>query len=163
MTSIVLRNARILDVVAGAVVGERDVVIADGRIKEIGPMGLKITADIQEIDVHGRVIMPGLCDAHVHTVTATGSFVERETWSPFYAAARMMDVLRGMLYRGFTTVRDAGGADWGMAAAIEQGFVQGPRLLFCGKALSQTGGHGDMRGPGQQFEQCLCCPGLGQI
>jgi len=72
-------------------------------------------------------------------------------------------VLKGMLHRGFTTVRDAGGADWGIAAAIEQGYVVGPRVLFCGKALSQTGGHGDMRGPGQNFEQCLCCPGLGRI
>lgn len=162
MNSIVLRNARILDVVAGTVLGERDVLIVDGRIREIGPTGLKADGAYQ-VDVHGRVLMPGLCDAHVHTVTATGSFVELETWSPFYAASRMMDVLRGMLYRGFTTVRDAGGADWGMAAAIEEGYVEGPRLLFCGKALSQTGGHGDMRGPGQQFEQCLCCPGLGRV
>jgi len=162
MTKILFTNARILDVVAGAVLAEHDVLIADGRIREISDTSIH-TAEARVVDVRGRVLMPGLCDAHVHTVTATSSFVELETWSPFYTASRMMDVLKGMLFRGFTTVRDAGGADWGIAAAIEQGYVVGPRLLFCGKALSQTGGHGDMRGPGQNFEQCLCCPGLGRI
>ena len=162
MTRLILENARILDVVGGTVTAERHVLIEEGRIREIGDAPLA-ASDAHVIDVHGRVLMPGLCDAHVHTATATGSFVELETWSPFYAASRMIEVLRGMLHRGFTTVRDAGGADWGMAAAIEQGYVEGPRLLFCGKALSQTGGHGDMRGPGQNFEQCLCCPGLGRI
>lgn len=162
MTTFLLQNARILDVVEGAVLEERHLLIADGRIREISDRPLT-RADAHVIDLRGRVLMPGLCDAHVHVATATSSFVELETWSPYYAASRMMDVLKGMLYRGFTTVRDAGGADWGMAAAIEQGYVTGPRLLFCGKALSQTGGHGDMRGPGQQFDQCLCCPGLGRI
>ena len=162
MSAILFKNARILDVLSGAVLPEHDVLIAGGRIREISDEGIK-TAEAQIVDVRGRVLMPGLCDAHVHTVTATSSFVELETWSPFYTASRMMDVLKGMLFRGFTTVRDAGGADWGMAAAIEQGYVVGPRLLFCGKALSQTGGHGDMRGPGQNFDQCLCCPGLGRI
>src|SRR3954471_4687711 len=138
MESIVIRNARILDVIAGAVLPEHDVLIANGRIKEIADTAIRCKG-AQVIDARGKVLMPGLCDAHVHTVTATSSFVELETWSPFYAASRMMDVLKGMLFRGFTTVRDAGGADWGMAAAIEQGYVVGPRLLFCGKALSQTG------------------------
>ena len=162
MNAVLFRNARILDVLAGAVLAEHDVLIDDGRIKEISDTAIH-TAYARVVDVRGRVLMPGLCDAHVHTVTATSSFVELETWSPFYTASRMMDVLKGMLFRGFTTVRDAGGADWGIAAAIEQGYVVGPRVLFCGKALSQTGGHGDMRGPGQNFEQCLCCPGLGRI
>ena len=65
--------------------------------------------------------------------------------------------------RGFTTVRDAGGAEFGLARAVEEGFLTGPRILFCGKALSQTGGHGDMREPGENFESCLCCAGLGRV
>jgi imidazolonepropionase-like amidohydrolase len=69
-----------------------------------------------------------------------------------------------MLMRGFTTVRDAGGADWGLAKAIEDGYVVGPRLLFCGHALSQTGGHGDMRGAGESgLDFCFCCAGLGLV
>jgi imidazolonepropionase-like amidohydrolase len=53
--------------------------------------------------------------------------------------------MKGMLARGFTTVRDLGGAPWALAQAIEQGLAEGPRLIVCGKALSKTGGHGDAR------------------
>ncbi len=162
MSATLFRNALILDVVAGSVLSEHDVLVSDGRIRKISETPIK-TADARVIDVGGRVLMPGLCDAHVHAVSATSSFLELQGWSPFYTASRMMGVLEGMLLRGFTTVRDAGGADWGVAAAVEEGHVVGPRILYCGKALSQTGGHGDMRGPGENFEQCLCCPGLGRI
>jgi len=160
--SVLYRNARILDVVAGKVLPEHDVLVVDRRIKEVSTSAIK-QGSARVLDARGRVLMPGLCDAHVHVVSATNSFIELQGWSPFYAASRMMAVLRGMLFRGFTTVRDAGGADWGIAAAIDEGHVVGPRLLFCGKALSQTGGHGDMRGPGESLEQCVCCPGLGRI
>ena len=53
--------------------------------------------------------------------------------------------LTEMLERGFTTVRDAGGADAGLRRTIEEGSLKGPRLLVSGRALSQTGGHGDQR------------------
>ena len=73
-------------------------------------------------------------------------------------------ILEEMLRRGFTTVRDAGGADFDLANAIEEGLIRGPRLLFCGHSLSPTGGHGDIRGPGQlHFNECLCCAGLSAI
>jgi len=161
-TPIIFRNARVLDAVAGEMLAEHDVLVLDGRIREVSPS--RVTAsNATVVDVRGRVLMPGLCDAHVHVASATNSFLELQGWSPFYAASRMMGVLRGMLFRGFTTVRDAGGADWGIAAAVEEGHVVGPRILFCGKALSQTGGHGDMRGPGDNLDQCVCCPGLGRI
>nr|WP_199899724.1 amidohydrolase family protein [Sneathiella glossodoripedis] len=65
--------------------------------------------------------------------------------------------------RGFTTVRDCGGADYGLAKSVEEGYLIGPRLLFCGHAISQTGGHGDMRGPGENWEECTCCAGLGRV
>jgi len=66
-----------------------------------------------------------------------------------------------MLDRGFTTVRDVAGADFGLAAAVEEGLLPGPRLLFGGKALSQTGGHGDLRPAGRvALDQHPCCPTL---
>ena len=70
-----------------------------------------------------------------------------------------------MLHRGFTTVRDAGGADCGLSAAVEEGTVEGPRLHFCGKALSATGGHGDFRGTGEQQLPCKHCadPTIGKV
>ena len=68
-----------------------------------------------------------------------------------YAIKHLEDAAR----RGFTTVRDPGGGDVGLALAIELGQVRGPRFLYGGRALSQTGGHGDMR-PGVQEEPCNC-------
>ncbi|AMO56532.1 metal-dependent hydrolase family protein [Endozoicomonas montiporae] len=115
-------------------------------------------------DIEGRIVMPGLCDAHVHITAATPDFVALRHWSPSYVAAHAKHILKGMLMRGFTTVRDAGGADFGYVRAIEEGLLIGPRLLFCGHALSQTGGHGDMRVAGDhQTDHCFCCAGLGKV
>jgi imidazolonepropionase-like amidohydrolase len=63
-----------------------------------------------------------------------------------------------MLLRGFTTVRDTGGADAALRNAIEEGLLPGPRLFIAGKALSQTGGHGDSRAPYQDSD-LQCCGG----
>jgi imidazolonepropionase-like amidohydrolase len=156
-----LENARILDVRAGA---WRDghVLVEDGRIREVADRPIKAGA-ARRIDLKGLSLMPGLCDAHVHVTAATASLPDLMRWSPMYVAARASDIMHAMLMRGFTTVRDCGGADYGLAQAVEQGYVVGPRLLFSGHAISQTGGHGDMRGPGENFDQCTCCAGLGVI
>ncbi len=63
--------------------------------------------------------------------------------------------MESALARGFTTLRDAGGASYHLAQAIEKGLVQGPRLFYSGLALSQTGGHGDFRLL-DRFETCAC-------
>jgi imidazolonepropionase-like amidohydrolase len=68
-----------------------------------------------------------------------------------------------MLKRGFTTVRDAGGADFALAEAVERGLVAGPRLFVSGRALSQTGGHGDFRGRFNDAEPCACCRQAGNL
>ena len=107
--------------------------------------------------------MPGLCDGHVHVTAVTPDFALLRRWSSTYVASRASHVLRDMLLRGFTTVRDVGGADWGLARAIEEGHLTGPRLLFAGHAISQTGGHGDMRGPGEDAEEAVCMHGLGRV
>jgi imidazolonepropionase-like amidohydrolase len=65
-------------------------------------------------------------------------------------------VLEAMLRRGFTSVRDAGGADWGLAEAVERGLIRGPRLFHSGRVLSQTGGHGDFRDRGDASQLCAC-------
>jgi imidazolonepropionase-like amidohydrolase len=69
-----------------------------------------------------------------------------------------------MLQRGFTTVRDVAGADHGIAAATEEGWLEGPRVIYGGKALSQTGGHGDHRSRGQEaLDGCHCSPTLSRV
>lgn len=161
MTTTLLKNASILDVDAGSLSATCDVLIAEGRIAEIGSRAM--TAE-RVIDLKGRTLMPGLCDAHVHVIVPMNSFALLTKWSPFYTAIRAMPILRDMLMRGFTTVRDAGGADFGLARAVEEDLIPSPRILYSGKALSQSGGHGDMRGPGETaYDDHYYVPSLGRI
>ncbi len=161
MTTTLLKNASILDVDAGSLSATCDVLIAEGRIAEIGSRAR--TAE-RVIDLKGRTLMPGLCDAHVHVIVPMNSFALLTKWSPFYTAIRAMPILRDMLMRGFTTVRDAGGADFGLARAVEEDLIPSPRILYSGKALSQSGGHGDMRGPGETaYDDHYYVPSLGRI
>nr|WP_199899723.1 hypothetical protein [Sneathiella glossodoripedis] len=85
-TSLILKNANLLDTRAGNIVGKRNIRIEDGIISEISAGSTK-PAD-ETLDVDGKVVMPGLCDAHVHVVAATASFPDLITWSPSYVAAR---------------------------------------------------------------------------
>jgi imidazolonepropionase-like amidohydrolase len=64
-----------------------------------------------------------------------------------YLIGQAAAIMEAMLMRGFTTVRDAAGADRGLADAVDHGLFRGPRLRVCGLALSQTGGHSDIRPP----------------
>jgi len=163
MTEILFQNARVLDPRAGDLLPPRQVQIRDGRVHAIDT-ALSPGEGARVVDLAGRTLMPGLCDGHVHVTAGTADFAALRHWSPGYTAIRAKEIMEGMLQRGFTTVRDAGGADWGLAKAVAEDRIAGPRLLFCGHALSQTGGHGDMRAPGEQvFEQCFCCAGLGLI
>jgi imidazolonepropionase-like amidohydrolase len=162
-STLLLRSARVLDVEAGTYLEDHDVLAVDGRITEVAH-GVRAMDGAHVIDVGGATVVPGLVDAHVHVTAATADLAALPIWSPSYVAAHSAGILRGMLERGFTTVRDASGADWGLARALAEGLLVGPRLLFCGKALSQTGGHGDVRSPGQSaLDDCPCCPGLGRI
>ncbi|WP_108659971.1 metal-dependent hydrolase family protein [Acuticoccus kandeliae] len=163
MTTISIRNASVLDVAEGVLGDTTDLLIVDGKIAEIGPANAATTVD-HTVDLGGRVLMPGLCDAHVHAIVPINSFAQLTRWSPFYTAIRAMPILEGMLMRGFTTVRDAGGADFGIARAVAEGLIPGPRILYSGKALSQSGGHGDMRGVGETVHDGhYYVPSLGRV
>ena len=163
MLDIIFTDARVLDVVAGEYNNSQSVRISDGKIVEIGS-SIKANNDNIEIPLNGKTLMPGLCDAHVHVTAYTADFAKLKATSPFYVGIKAFDIMGGMLARGFTTVRDAGGADHGLANAVEENPTAAPRLLFCGHALSQTGGHGDMRRPGEvSLHQCFCCSGMGHV
>jgi imidazolonepropionase-like amidohydrolase len=166
MTETIFRNARVLDVAEGIYVDGQSVLVRGGRIAAVAADAHRQAgSDAEEIDVKGRVLMPGLCDAHVHVTAYTADFAALEVSAPTYVAIQSSELLNNMTKRGFTTVRDAGGADWGLAQAVSEGRITGPRLLYCGHALSQTGGHGDMRGPGRHalYQCACCCISLGKI
>jgi imidazolonepropionase-like amidohydrolase len=157
----VLGNAAVLDPEAGSLTEGQAVVVEDGRVVEVASASSVRAGDATFLDVSGRTVMPGLIDAHVHVYAATADLGALEEWAPSYLTARAAGILRGMLDRGFTTVRDVAGADYGIAAAVSEGLLAGPRVIFGGRALSQTGGHGDSRGPGRALlDQHPCAPAL---
>ena len=90
--------------------------------------------------------MPGLIDAHVHVAAVDGNTAEQHrVHPPSLIVAKALRRIEQCLAQGFTTVRDAGGADYGLREAVASGLYPGPRLLVSGRVLSQTGGHGDKR------------------
>jgi imidazolonepropionase-like amidohydrolase len=142
--SIVFQSARIFDGESETLKTGLNVVVEGALIREITDRPL--TAEEEAVDCGGRVLMPGLIDAHVH-VYAAGLNLGRVVQSPMsYLAHFAAQFLHSSLDRGFTTVRDVGGADVGIASAIRDGLLDRvPRLFYGGRVLSQTGGHGDFR------------------
>ncbi|WP_158882907.1 metal-dependent hydrolase family protein [Amycolatopsis anabasis] len=123
----------------GADPAPADVLVADGRILEVGT---GLDGD-EVVDCAGMTLLPGLFDCHVHvTVSQIGLLqrVEKPFSYQFYEAARN---LWRTLRLGITTVRDAAGADLGIKQAVEDGLIPGPRLQISISLISQTGGHGD--------------------
>src|ERR1700683_3374248 len=141
----ILRNASVLDPERGELAEGQSVAVEDGRIADVGP-GLTGPDDALVIDVAGRTVMPGLIDAHTHPAIVDADIFAMAEWSPTYVAARAGRALEGMLLRGFTTIRDVGAGEFGLARAVDEGYFTGPRMRFGGKQLSQTGGAGDWRG-----------------
>jgi imidazolonepropionase-like amidohydrolase len=139
---------------------------SDGGPEEEGAAAAAVV-----LDCAGLLLLPGLMDAHVHVTAVIADLTALRALPPSLVAARAGPILNGMIARGFTTVRDAGGADWGLAAALEEGSILGPRLLISGRALSQTGGHGDMRARGAEALEpgggcpcaCACAAGIGRV
>ncbi len=159
---LLITNATVLDPASGEYSPDRRILVRGAEIAEVS--GGDLTArDARVVDVRGLTVMPGLVDAHVHVTAVTADLGAQAEWSPSYVALRSAQVLRDMLHRGFTTVRDVGGADYGIADAIEEGAAVGPRVLFAGKALSQTGGHGDLRRGHTVVGQGCCSPSLGTV
>src|SRR5882762_7577681 len=150
----VFRNAKIFDGHSEDIVEGADVVVESDRIKEVGKSRSAL-ADSIVIDCKGLYLMPGLIDCHFHANSPTMNIAANDHMPPPLMTAHAIKVLEGTLMRGFTTVRDAAGGDIGLWMAIEQGLIKGPRFFFAGKAISQTGGHGDMR-PGTEVEPCSC-------
>lgn len=144
MNSLLIRNARIVDGTNAAPTDPVQIAIEDGKIKDIAKQ-ISFAADV-ELNLSGLITMPGLIDCHVHAVSTTANLGQNTALPSSLIAARSGQILKDMLMRGFTTVRDLGGADRGLQQAVEEGLFVGPRLIICGKALSQTGGHTDYRG-----------------
>ncbi|KQR81815.1 peptidase M38 [Burkholderia sp. Leaf177] len=138
------KSGRIVDVNHNEDEQPYDVLIEDGIIREVAPH-INVRADTNVLDISGKTLMPGLIDCHVHVMASMANLGINAKLPNAFALFRAIPILRGMLERGFTSVRDAGGADYALAQAVETGLAEGPRLFTSGKAISQTGGHADFR------------------
>ncbi|GGF14112.1 peptidase M38 [Aliidongia dinghuensis] len=159
MSGILFTGGRFLDVRAGVVKDGIDLLVEGDRIKEVSDTPIK-AATARRVDLGGKVLMPGLIDAHIHIFLSEVNIQHLAGVPLTLLAAKAGVMMRNMLMRGFTTVRDTGGGDWGMQVASETGLVEGPRLFISGQAISQTGGHGDFRNRTQTEIECGCCSGL---
>ncbi|KAF2764702.1 hypothetical protein EJ03DRAFT_355511 [Teratosphaeria nubilosa] len=123
--------------------------------------------DITIVNLEGKFVMPGLIDCHVHLAATPGEegLSATMTQDAKTNLLRQPYLAREILKRGFTTIRDCGGAGLALKEALEEGLFPGPRLFISGHGISQTGGHGDMRSA--KDAEYACCGGntrgLGRI
>jgi len=161
-SSILFRKATVFDGSSSNLRHDCDVLVSDSLIEAVGPR-LQAKAD-QVVDCGGRFLMPGMIDAHVHVYACSLNLGRVVTAPPTYVAHYAGTFLRHILGCGFTTVRDTGGADVGLAQALAEGLLDGPRLFYGGRVMTQTGGHGDFRPHDHDgYAECCGCAGAGYV
>jgi imidazolonepropionase-like amidohydrolase len=159
MASYLFTGGKFLDPRKDALLEGIQVLVEDNLVKEVSDRPID-NATAQRVDIGHRTLMPGLIDAHIHVCLTEVNLKLMADLPLTLMAAKASVQMRAMLDRGFTTLRDTGGADWGIKAAVEQGLFVGPRLFIAGQPLSQTGGHADHRSRTQTQSFCACCSGL---
>ena len=156
MAGYLFRNLSLLEPEFGALQPGQEIRVEAGAVVEVGENLAAGSADV--VDCGGRVVMPGLIDSHVHVMLSSVSIPSLEAVPLTLGTARAAKNMRGMIDRGFTSVRDTGGADWGLKQAVEEGSIVGPRLFIAGQAIGPTGGHSDPRRRTDVFgARCHCC------
>ncbi len=160
---IVLKGGRLIDGTGAAPVDGVTVVVRDNRIASVGTRNEgDFPADAEIIDVSGMTILPGLIDCHDHMANHKYDLAHRwrldEPQSTRHL--RTASVLKQTLAAGYTTIRDAAGLDAGFKRAIEEGLIEGPRLVLSLSIISPIGGIGDAVSPsGLPLDDCCCIPG----
>jgi imidazolonepropionase-like amidohydrolase len=144
VSAILYENVRVFDGFSEQLAEGQRVLVTENRIQEISGKAIKPPKDAVRLDGKGRVLMPGLIDCHYHAILSTPIpkiFSTNQT----YVGVAAKIALEATLRRGFTTVRDAGGADFGLMMALEEGLIDGPRVFPSGRPITQTAGHADFR------------------
>lgn len=147
-SAVLFKNVKVFDGKADELSLATSVLVVGNKISKIGG-GVTAPEKALVIDGGGRTLMPGLIDAHWHTMLAVVSPETAITADVGYTNLVAGREAQATLLRGFTTVRDLGGPAFGLKRAIDEGVVVGPRIFPCGAMISITSGHGDFR---QKFE-----------
>ena len=159
ITAVIFRNGLLVDGSDPKPSGQVDVLVENGRIVTVSSERIESDGAV-EIDLAGKTIMPGLIDCHMHPFLTDMNLMKLEDTPVSLVTAQASVVLNRLLDRGFTTIRDAAGGDWGLKQAVDDGLIAGPRLFISGRALSQTGGHGDFRRRTDDSTMCSCSSAL---
>jgi imidazolonepropionase-like amidohydrolase len=162
MTITVFENCTLLDGLTADVCEGMQVVVEGERIREVTDRPVK-HKDARVIDGHGRTLMPGLIDAHVHVFAVRLNQAATANMPLTLMTAMAVQRIKSMLDRGFTTVRDVAGGDYGIQQAVDQGIIDGPRIFIAGQAISQTGGHGDLRLRTDDAAPCGCSSAMNRL
>jgi imidazolonepropionase-like amidohydrolase len=143
----VFQNVRIFDGKNAALSAPSSVLVRSNIIEQISPnpAAAEDGAEVRVINANGRVLMPGLIDAHWHMFMAAVPPAILLTADPGYLNLLAAREAEATLMRGFTTIRDMGGPVFGLKRAIDEGVTVGPRIYPSGAMISQTSGHGDFR------------------
>lgn len=139
------QNVRIFDGSSSTLSAPSNVLVKGGTIERISVSPIAVDANVRTIAAGGRVLMPGLIDAHWHAFMAATPQMVLMTADPNYLQLLAARQAEATLMRGFTTVRDLGGPVFGLKRAIDEGVMIGPRIYPSGAFISQTSGHGDFR------------------
>jgi imidazolonepropionase-like amidohydrolase len=121
-----------------------NVLVESNMIKNIASKKPATNSSAVIIDGTGKTLMPGLIEGHAHLMLMGPSLPAMEsgvTWEDFAIHGAAMAEM--YLMQGFTTVRDAGGANAGLQRAINKDTILGPRLYPSGAFLGTRGGHAD--------------------
>jgi imidazolonepropionase-like amidohydrolase len=152
MPSYLFRNANVVLDGEPELRPSLEILVREDRIAAVLPAPLD-AGDALVIDVAGRTVMPGLIDAHAH-VTGLSLSPRNLAYPAAELATAAASYLRNSLLAGFTTIREAGGADHSVARLLKEGKLVGPRLFYSGRALTQTGGGADFRAPFELTDPC---------
>lgn len=148
--TLVIRAGAVLRDAASEPSGPATITVTDGKIVSIEPGSPPAPAGAREVDLSGKTVLPGLIDLHVHLTSDPGTdyrneAVEPEEWGMMVGAKNALLTVKA----GFTTVRDAGSAQYtgfALRRGTAEGLIPGPRIVAAGPALSIVGGHGDVTG-----------------
>jgi imidazolonepropionase-like amidohydrolase len=155
MALTLFQNATLFDGMSQDAPDGMFVLVEDNLIKEVSDK--PITASTARlIECAGKTLMPGMIDAHIHVYIASPTLLSYPPAPMTYVAHYGAQFMRHALACGFTTLRDVAGGDHGLAMALRDGFLTGPRFFYGGLAMSQTGGHGDLRSPDVPTDFCAC-------
>jgi imidazolonepropionase-like amidohydrolase len=144
---ILITNARVFDGRGDRLSEGMNVLVEGNKIAKISSSAIAAAAGATVIDAKGRTLMPGLIDAHWHSMMAAAPLSLALGGDTGYLNLLAAQEARNTLMRGFTSVRDLAGPAFGLKRAIDEGVTPGPRIWAAGAMISQTSGHADYRSP----------------